>query len=331
MLLDVVREALRVRHYSFRTEQSYLKWIRRYVRFNGQRHPRELGAQEIQAFLNDLATNGHVAASTQNQALSAILFLYKRVLDIDLPWMDEIVRAKRPVRVPVVLAQQEVGRLLNAMEGRNWLMASLLYGSGLRLTECLRLRVQDLDFEYLQITVRDGKGAKDRRTMLPESLMPHLRRHLDWVRSVHARDLSLDRPGVSLPFAIDRKYVNAAREWRWQYLFPSSRYSVIRDNDGMRRHHLHPSVLARAVRIATEAAGIDKRVTCHTFRHSFATHLIEIGYDIRTIQELLGHADVKTTMIYTHVIKRGGRAVRSPADFLSGDGPTIRRPPSTLA
>ncbi|MEQ8207705.1 MAG: integron integrase [Woeseia sp.] len=316
MLLDAVRDTLRVHHYSYRTEESYLKWIRRYIAFNGNRHPRQLGADEIQAFLSHLATHGHVAASTQNQALSSILFLYKKVLAIELPWMDEMVRARRPVRVPIVLSQTEVARVLQAMKGRHWLMASLLYGSGLRQTECLRLRVQDLDFEYLQISVRDGKGAKDRRTMLPETLVPHLRRHLEWLRSVHQQDLDRDMPGVSLPSAIQRKYTSASREWKWQFLFPASRYAFITSNNGHRRHHLHPSVLTRAVKIAVQNVDLNKRVSCHTFRHSFATHLIEVGYDIRTVQELLGHASVKTTMVYTHVLKRGGRAVRSPADLL---------------
>jgi integron integrase len=275
-----------------------------------------MGAPEIQAFLSSLAVEGHVAASTQNQALSALLFLYRKVLQIDLPWMDDIVRAKRPVRVPVVMNLDEVTLVLKALQGRHWLMASLLYGSGLRLTECLRLRVQDIDFEYLQLTVRDAKGGKDRRTILPQSLVPHVQRHLEWVRSVHQHDLNRNLPGVSLPWAIDRKYVNAARDWKWQYLFPGSRYAFIRDNNGNRRHHLHPSVLTRAVRIAVKHANISKRISCHTFRHSFATHLIEMGYDIRTVQELLGHSDVKTTMVYTHVLKRGGRAVKSPADLL---------------
>lgn len=317
MLLDVVQAKLRVHHYAYRTELTYLKWIRQFVAFHGKKHPRDLGPAEIEVFLSHLATRRHVSASTQNQALSAILFLYKKVLEIDLPWMEDIVRARRPVRVPIVLSQGEVARILQAMQGRHWLMASLLYGSGIRLAECLRLRVQDLDFDYLQITVRDGKGAKDRRTMLPESLVPHLQRHLEWVRGIHHRDVERRLPGVSLPFAIQRKYSSAARDWKWQYLFPASRYSFVHSSNGERRHHLHPSVLTRAVKIAVQTSNINKRVSCHTFRHSFATHLIEVGYDIRTVQELLGHADVKTTMVYTHVLKRGGRAVRSPADLLA--------------
>ena len=247
-----------------------------------------------------------------------MLFLYKKVLGIDLPWMDDVVRAKRPVRVPVVLTRAEVARLLAAMNGKYWLMANLLYGSGLRLTECLKLRIQDVDFEYLQLTVRNAKGAKDRRTVLPESMVPHLKRHFEWVRSVYQGDIARNRPGVSLPDAIDRKHRNAACEWRWQYLFPSSRYTFIHACGAQRRHHAHPANLARAVKLALRVTGINKRATCHTFRHSFATHLLEAGYDIRTVQELLGHANVNTTMIYTHVIKRGGHAVRSPADFLQG-------------
>ena len=316
MLLETARDILRLHHYSYRTEETYLKWIRRFIGFHGNRHPRDMGAPEIQAFLSSLATDGRVSASTQNQALNAILFLYRKVLKLDLPWMDDIVRAKRPLRVPTVLNQDEVARVLRAMRGRHWLMASILYGSGLRLTECLRLRVQDIDFEYLQLTVRDGKGGKDRRTMLPESLVAHVQRHLDWVRSIHQEDLEGNLPGVSLPWAIHRKHAGASRDWRWQYLFPASRYAFISDNNGPRRHHLHPSALTRAVKAAVRTAKIDKRVSCHTFRHSFATHLIEMGYDIRTVQELLGHADVKTTMVYTHVLKRGGRAVKSPMDLL---------------
>ncbi len=275
-----------------------------------------MGAEEIQRFLTMLATRGKVAASTQNQALSAILFLYKKVLGVDLPWMEDIVRAKRPVRVPVVLTQDEVARVLAAMTGKYWLMASILYGSGLRLAECLNLRVQDVDFEYLQLTIRDGKGRKDRRTVLPTSLVAHLQQHLEWVSSLNEQDIRKRRSGVSLPMAINRKYRGAALDWKWQYLFPSSRYAFIHGNNEQRRHHAHPSNLTRAVKRAVVQAGITKRATCHTFRHSFATHLLEAGYDIRTVQELLGHSSVQTTMVYTHVLKRGGNAVRSPADNL---------------
>lgn len=316
MLTDVVRHKLQVLHYSYRTEESYLKWIRRFVRFGRPQHPRELGKIDIERFLSSLALEGRVAPSTQNQALSAILFLYKQVLETDLPWLDDIVRAKRPVRIPIVMTRDEVAGVLKAMTGKYWLMASLLYGSGMRLTECLRLRIQDIDFEYLQLTIRDGKGAKDRRTILPESLVPDLRRQLQRVRALCERDRERGLPGVSLPSAIDRKYRGASNDWRWQYVFPSDRYAFNTENGGKRRHHAHPDNLGRAVREAVREAGISKRATCHTFRHSFATHLLETGYDIRTIQELLGHASVQTTMVYTHVIKRGGRAVRSPADLL---------------
>lgn len=312
--MDEVRNAFRLHHYSYRTEETYIKWIRRFILFHDKRHPREMGATEIERFLSHLASDRNVAASTQNQALSALLFLYQKVLQVDLPWMDEIVRAKRPVRVPIVLTRSEVKSLLDAMSGKHWLMASLLYGSGLRLAECLRLRVQDIDTDYLQLTIKDGKGAKDRRTILPDSLVPHIEQQLVHVRSVHERDLTRRRSGVSLPYAIDRKYRNASRDWKWQYLFPSSRYAFIRCNESMRRHHAHPSSVARAVKIAANKVGLNKRASCHTFRHSFATHLLEAGYDIRTVQELLGHSNVNTTMIYTHVIKRGRRAVRSPLD-----------------
>lgn len=313
-LMEEAREAFRVRHYSYRTEVTYLKWIKRFIRYHDNRHPRELGPAEIQGFLTHLATQRRVSASTQNQALSAILFLYKKVLGIDLPFLDEIVRAKRPRRVPTVLTHAEALKVLDLMSGPFELMARLLYGSGLRVSECLGLRVQDLDFRYLQLTVRNAKGAKDRFTILPESLVAPLERQLDYVRRLLERDRSAGRPGVSLPDAVDRKYRNAALSWRWQYIFPSKKYAFIRRNLGRRRHHLHPSALSRAVRIAVEESGINKRATAHTFRHSFATQLIDRGYDIRTVQELLGHSDVKTTQIYTHVLERGGHAVRSPLD-----------------
>lgn len=315
-LMDEFRSVLRLHHYSYRTEETYLQWIRRFILFNGKQHPRDMGAEEIQNFLSDLAVNGRVSASTQNQALSAVLFLYRKVLRTELPWLSEIVRAKRPVRVPVVLTRVEVSKVLNAMSGKHWLMAGLLYGSGLRLIERQRLRVQDLDYEYLQLTIRDGKGGKDRRTMLSEKLVPHIQQHLKHVRSIFEHDVRRGLPGVSLPYAIDRKYRGAAREWKWQYIFPSNRFAFIRSNMSERRHHAHSSALSRAVKIAVRDAEIKKRATCHTFRHSFATHLLESGYDIHTVQELLGHSSVKTTMIYTHVIKRGGKAVRSPFDTI---------------
>lgn len=313
--MDEAREVFRTLHYSYRTEVTYLKWIKRFIKYHGNRHPRDLGPAEIQRFLTDLATVSRVSASTQNQALSALLFLYKKILLIELPFLDEIVRAKRPVRVPIVLTRDEATRVLGHVRGRYRLMACLLYGSGLRTSECLRLRVQDIDFQYLQLTVRNGKGAKDRRTILPESLVTKLQDQLERVRIVLERDRERGKPGVSLPEAIHRKYVNAPLSWRWQYIFPSRKYAFIRRNIGQRRHHAHPSGLSRAVKIAVEESGINKRATAHTFRHSFATHLIESGYDIRTVQELLGHSDVKTTQIYTHVLKRGGHAVRSPLDM----------------
>ena len=314
--MDEVRRIARLHHYSYETEKAYSQWIRRFILFHQKRHPKEMGAVEVQAYLSYLATSRNVAASTQNQALSALLFLYQKVLDQDLPWLAEIVRAKRPVRVPVVLTRSEVQRLLDALVGQKWLIASLLYGSGLRLIECLRLRVKDMDFEYLQITVRGGKGNKDRYTMLPEKLVPHLRRQLEFVRGLHEEDGITRKSGVSIPYAIDRKYKNAPREWKWQYLFPSKRYAYIRYHQEQRRHHAHPSSVQRSVKNAVLQAQIHKHASCHTLRHSFATHLLETGYDIRTVQELLGHSNVQTTMIYTHVIKRGGNAVRSPFDSI---------------
>ena len=313
-LIEVISEVFRSEHYAYRTEETYLYWIRRFISFYGNRHPRDLGKKEIQGFLNHLAMKSRVSASTQNQALSAILFLYKKVLEIDLPWMDDIVRARQPTRIPVVMTRAEVARVLACLEGRYWLMASVLYGSGLRMIECLRLRVQDLDFEYLQLSVRGGKGNKDRFTVLPERLIPGLESQLDNVRRLMKKDIELGRNGVSLPYAIDRKYRAASNSWKWQYLFPSGKYAYINHNQSRRRHHSHTSGLSRAVKAAVEESGINKRATTHTFRHSFATHLIERSCDIRTVQELLGHADVKTTQIYTHVLKRGGNAVRSPLD-----------------
>lgn len=313
---EQVRDVIRTHHYSYRTGEVYWNWMRRFILFHNKKHPKDMGAVEIQAFLSFLATKGKVSASSQNQALSALLFLYKKVLGIDLPWMDGIVRAKRPVRVPVVMTRSEVTRVLKCMQGKYWLMASIMYGSGLRLVECLRLRVQDIDKEILQLTIRDGKGSKDRHTILPEGLIPHIEHQLEFVRGVMERDKEHGEKGVSLPGAIDRKFRHAANDWPWQYLFPSTKYAFIRHNMSMRRHHAHPSTLARAVRQAVIESGLSKRVTSHTFRHSFATHLIEGGYDIRTVQELLGHSNVKTTQIYTHVLERGGHAVRSPLDSL---------------
>lgn len=313
-LLDEVRSRLRVRHYSLRTEQAYVGWIRRFIAANGKRHPRDLGGREVEAFLTRLATHGHVAAGTQNQALSALLFLYREVLQQDLPWMSDVVRARRPRRLPVVLTRDEVYRLLAQLEGRDWLMASLLYGSGMRLMECMRLRVKDVDFLRRDIIVREGKGNKDRHVPLPRKLVAALRGQLAAARVLHAADLGSGFGAVYLPHALARKYPRAAREWGWQYVFPASQRSRDPRTGAVRRHHLDEKVLQRAVQRARRAAGIVKPATCHTLRHSFATHLIEGGYDIRTVQELLGHKDVATTQIYTHVLNRGGLGVLSPLD-----------------
>jgi len=313
-LLDDVHDAIRVRHYSRRTERAYVGWIRRYVRFHGLRHPAEMGADEVTAFLSDLAVNRRVGASTQNQALSALLFLYKHVLEVDLPWLDGVVRAKRPQRLPAVLTRAEVQELLAQLRGPAWLVASLLYGSGLRLLECLQLRVQDVDPVRSELTVRDGKGAKDRITLLPEILDGPMKEQLEHARTVHRKDLAAGGGAVALPGALARKYQSADREWSWQWVFPATRTYVDRVTGRRMRHHLHESVVQREVRSAVVRAGLTRRASCHTLRHSFATHLLEAGYDIRTIQELLGHKDVSTTMIYTHVLNRGGRGVRSPLD-----------------
>ncbi|MDZ4348065.1 MAG: integron integrase [Xanthomonadaceae bacterium] len=313
-LLDQVRARIRRLGMAKRTEEAYVGWVRRFILANGKRHPRELGKREVEGFLTDLAVRGRVAASTQTQALSALLFLYREVLGVELPWMEDIRRAKRPERVPVVLSRDEARALLAELSGVNWLMASLLYGGGLRLLECLRLRVQDIDFGRREITVRQGKGGKDRRTMLPVGLESALRTQLEQSRRLHQRDLDLGFGAVWLPDALGRKYPNAPREWIWQYVFPASQRSVDPHDGSTRRHHLDETVLQRAVKRAAASAGLTKRATCHTLRHSFATHLLEAGYDIRTIQELLGHKDVSTTQIYTHVLNRGGRGVLSPLD-----------------
>ncbi len=289
-------------------------WVRRFILANDKRHPRELGARQVESFLTHLATRAHVSASTQNQALSALLFLYREVLQQELPWMDDIRRAKRPERLPVVLSREEVAALLAEMTGVSWLMASLLYGSGLRLMECVRLRAQDVDFLRREIVVRHGKGGKDRRTMLPAMLIEPLQNQFAEARRVHERDLRAGFGEVWLPDALARKYPRAAREWPWQYVFPASTRSTDPRSGIVRRHHLDESVLQRAVKTAVRRARIVKPATCHTLRHSFATHLIEDGYDIRTVQELLGHKDVSTTQIYIHVLNRGGRGVVSPLD-----------------
>jgi integron integrase len=313
-LLDQVREALRARHYSRKTEKAYVAWIRRFIFFHGKRHPRELGAAEVTRYLRSLATTGCVAASTQNQALSALLFLYREVLRVEMPWLDDVVRARRPTRLPVVLTRDEVRAIIRQLHGAPRLMAILLYGSGLRLLECARLRVKDLDFARRQITVRGGKGDKDRVTTLPTIVDVELRRHLEAAKRQHEADLRVGAGWVELPWALARKYPTAGREWPWQWVFPASRSYVDRETGQRRRHHLHESVLQRAVKEAVRLAGIPKRASCHTLRHSFATHLLEDDRDIRTVQELLGHRDVNTTMIYTHVLNRGPAGVRSPAD-----------------
>jgi integron integrase len=313
-LLDQVRQAITARHYSYRTEKSYIGWIRRFIVFHGKRHPAAMGEAEITAFLSALATQGRVSASTQSQALSALVFLYRVVLRTDIDWLNGIVRAKRPVRLPVVLTRREVRAILNQMQGTPLLMASLMYGAGLRLLECARLRIKDVDFAKGEITVRDGKGGKDRITMLPAALCRELSAHVYRVKKQHQRDLRRGLGSVALPEGIGRKYPRAEWEWGWQWVFPATRFYRDERSGRWRRHHLHESVLQRAVKEAVRASGIAKPASCHTFRHSFATHLLEAGYDIRTIQELLGHSDVSTTMIYTHVLNRGGKGVKSPLD-----------------
>lgn len=312
--LTTARDLMRARHMSLRTEKAYLQWIRRYVAFHDRRSPRNLGATAVEAFLTDLATRLHVAASTQNQALAAILFLYRQVLNVDLPWLENIVRAVKPRHLPVVLARDEVRRVLAELRDTPWLVASLLYGGGLRLHEGLMLRVKDVDFERRELVVRDGKGRKDRVTTLPLSLRDPLLGQLARLREWFDNERRLSRPGVSVPFALAHKYPAAPTSWAWQYVFPSA--SICEDPYSGRqvRHHAHPSSVQKAVARAVRKAGLLKPASCHTFRHCFATHLLESGYDIRTVQELLGHSDVRTTMIYTHVLNRGGRGVTSPLD-----------------
>jgi integron integrase len=313
-LLDVVRDKIRARHYSLRTEQAYVFWIRRFVRFNRMRHPRDLGAPEVEGFLTHLAVDAKVSASTQNQALAGILFLYRDVLEIKLPWLESVVRAKPSTHLPVVLSRDEVQRVLGFISGTPWLIASLLYGSGMRVLECLQTRIKDMDLGRCEILVRDGKGAKDRVTVLPQALVPALEQHIARVRAMFDSDRQTGKPGVSLPYALARKYPQAPISWGWQYVFPARTFCRDRYTGKLVRHHFYPQTMQRAVASAVHAAGITKPAGCHTFRHCFATHLIEDGYDIRTAQELLGHSDVKTTMIYTHVLNRGGRGVKSPLD-----------------
>ena len=313
-LLDEVRNRLRLKHYSLRTEKVYVYWIRRYILQNGKTHPRELGGMAVEAFLSKLATKDQVSASTQNQALSALLFLYREVLGIELPWMENVVRAKQSRRLPVVLSKSQTMLLLSKLSGREWLAASLLYGAGLRLMEALRLRVKDLNFERNEITVRDGKGGKDRKTVLPFSLKPHLQRQVEQARALHAKDLGEGYGAVSLPFALARKYPRAETDFGWQYVFPASRRGIDPFDGREKRHHIDEKVLQRAVRAAAMQAGLHLPVSPHTLRHCFATHLLESGSDIRTVQELLGHQDVATTQIYTHVLNRGAGGVLSPID-----------------
>jgi integron integrase len=315
-LLDRLCEALRSRHYSRRTEQSYCHWVKRFIYFHNIRNPVEMAEPEINAFLTHLAVKEKVSASTQNQALSALLFLYRYVLNREIGDLGEVIRARKPRHIPVVMTREEVKAVLANLAGDKWLMASLMYGAGLRLMECLRLRVQDVDFARNEIFIRDGKGAKDRITMLPESIKAKLQEHLMEVKKIHGRDLADGWGRVQMPTALDRKYPNAPADWRWQWVFPQENRWVNLQTKEQGRHHVDESLVQKAVREAVANAGLTKHATCHTFRHSFATHLLEAGYDIRTVQELLGHNDVKTTMIYTHVLNRGPGAVRSPADGL---------------
>jgi integron integrase len=315
-LLDRVRQALRARHYSRRTEQAYAAWITRFVEFYDRRDPGEMGEREVNEFLTHLAVSERVAAATQNQALAALLFLYDSVLHRPLGRVEGVVRARRPRRVPVVLTREEVRAVLDSLDGTTRLVCALLYGSGLRLLECLRLRVKDVEFQRNEITIRDGKGGKDRMTMLPATMKAPLQAHLGKVRRQHEKDLARDLGRAPLPDALARKYPGADRQWAWQWVFPASSHYVDAHTGVRHRHHLHESVIQRAVKEAARRAGLTKPASCHTFRHSFATHLLEDGYDIRTVQELLGHKDVKTTMIYTHVLNRGGKGVRSPMDGL---------------
>jgi integron integrase len=318
-LLDEVRQAIRVRHYSPKTEDSYVHWLKRFILFHNKRHPAEMGEKEIAQFLSSLASELHVSASTQNQALNAILFLYRDVLRKDIGYVDGVIRAKKPRRLPVVLTKEEVKGVLGRLNGAPWLMSMLLYGAGLRLMECCRLRIKDIDFSQNQILVRAGKGDKDRHTMLPTAIKQPLLRHLETVKRQHDQDLEKKLGRVALPNALERKYPNAGKEWGWQWVFPATSHFTDRVTGEKRRHHLHESVLQRAFKDARLQAGISKPASCHTLRHSFTTHLLEDGYDIRTVQELLGHRDVSTTMIYTHVLNRGGKGVHSPADRLGLD------------
>jgi len=313
-LLDQLSDAIRAKHYSLRTEQTYIDWCRRYILFHNKRHPKDMGLPEIRDFITHLATERNLAASSQNQALSAIIFLYRHVLLIELEFPTDVIRAKKPDRLPTVLSKEEALAVIRQMEGATKLMAQLLFGSGLRLMECIRLRIKDIDFTNHQIIVRDGKGEHDRSVPLPETILPDLKAQIQQVRAIHNQDLKDGFGEVHLPYALDRKYPSAPREFAWQYLFPATKRSTDPQSGKTMRHHLDETVLQRAVKNAVRLARLDKPVSPHTFRHSFATHLLQNGYDIRTVQELLGHKDVKTTMIYTHVLQRGGLAVKSPLD-----------------
>jgi len=315
-LLDQLREAIRSRHYSRRTETSYCNWVKRYIYFHDVCHPAEMAEPEINAFLTHLAVKEKVSASTQNQALSALLFLYRHVIGREIGDLGEVIRARRPLRIPVVLTKDEIRKILAQIKGDKWLMACIMYGSGLRLMECLRLRMQDLDLQSSTVTVRDGKGNKDRVTMLPSSIKKPLLEHIKKIRKIHENDVKNGYGKVFMPYALSRKYPNASREWRWQWVFPQEKLWRNEITGERGRHHVHESIIQRTVKEAVAKVGLTKRATCHTFRHSFATHLLEDGYDIRTVQELLGHKDIKTTMIYTHVLNKGPAGVRSPADML---------------
>ena len=313
-LIPSLRHRIRTLHYSARTEQAYVHWAIRFIRFHGMRHPCELGASDVEAFLSHLAVDRQVSAATQNQSRSALLFLYKQVLGIELPWLADVTQARASARLPTVLTERECRALLQRLSGTHWLIASLLYGSGLRVLEALRLRVKDVELHRREIIVREAKGHKDRVTMLPDGLVEPLRQHMTNVRLLHEQELIAGYGDVEMPFALDIKYPNAGRQWAWQYVFPAARRSIDPRSGAIRRHHLLPDGIQRAIRRAARQAEIDKPCSPHTLRHSFATHLLMAGYDIRTVQELLGHADVSTTMIYTHVLNRGGRGVRSPLD-----------------
>jgi integron integrase len=315
-LLDQVRGKIRLKHYSLRTEQAYTDWVKRFILHHGKRHPAEMGAAEVEQFLTYLAVQGKVSASTQNQAKSALLFLYKEVLAVELPWLDNVAQAKTSRRLPVVLNRDEVQAVLSRLSGTHWLIASLLYGTGMRILEGLRLRVTDIDFKRREILIRDGKGFKDRVTMLPLTLVTPLQAHLTKVRTQFDNDLAQGVADVYLPFALARKYPYAAKEWLWQYVFPSANMSVDPASGARRRHHIAEQNIQRAMKQAVRDADLTKPASPHTLRHSFATHLLEGGYDIRTVQELLGHKDVNTTMIYTHVLNKGGKGVASPLDLL---------------